>query len=172
VDRDWCSGYHYSDSIITGFSHTHLSGTGIGDLCDISIMPSVGNKTDTLYTISKFSHNNEKASPGYYQVKLTDFNVNVELTAGQRVGFHRYTFPKTDKSLIRLDLGFAINWDRPVDCYIKKIDDYTYAGWRKSTGWAPDQWVYFALKLNKKWSMFPYFKTIQKLRAIVLMPKK
>jgi predicted alpha-1,2-mannosidase len=147
---DWCSGYHYTDSVITGFSHTHLSGTGIGDLCDISVMPSVGKKTDTVYTPSKFSHTNEKASPGYYQVRLDDYNINAELTTGLRCGFHRYTFPKASDALIRLDLGFAINWDSPTDCFIKKIDDYTYAGWRKSTGWAPDQWIFFAIKLNKK----------------------
>jgi predicted alpha-1,2-mannosidase len=169
---DWCSGYHYSDSVITGFSHTHLSGTGIGDLCDISVMPSVGKKTDTVYTPSAFSHKDEQASPGYYQVRLQDFNINAELTTGQRFGFHRYTFPKAENALIRLDLGFAINWDRPVECYVKKVDDYTYAGYRKSIGWAPNQWVFFAIKLNKKPQNLALFQNNKPVTGLTAQGKK
>ncbi len=146
---DWCSGYHYSDSVITGFSHTHLSGTGIGDLCDISVMPSVGKIVSGASTPSKFSHQKEKASPGYYQVFLNDYNINAELTTTLRCGFHRYTFPAVSDAMIRLDLGFAINWDSPVDCFVKQIDDSTCTGWRKSTGWAKDQWVFFVIRLSK-----------------------
>jgi predicted alpha-1,2-mannosidase len=146
---DWCSGYHYSDSVIAGFSHTHLSGTGIGDLADISIMPSVGKLPDTIPTPSRFTHQLEKASPGYYQVTLQNFNIKAELTTSLRCGFHRYTFPRSVNSVIRIDLGFAINWDSPTDCYLKKLNDSTYTGWRKSTGWAKDQWVFFAIQLNK-----------------------
>ncbi|MES2647854.1 MAG: GH92 family glycosyl hydrolase [Bacteroidota bacterium] len=146
---DWCSGYHYSDSVITGFSHTHLSGTGIGDLADISVMPSVGKRPDTIGTPSRFSHKQEKASPGYYQVLLQDYNVKTELTTSLRCGMHRYTFPKASDAMIRLDLGFAINWDKPVDCMVRKINDSTYTGYRKSAGWAKDQWVFFAIRLSK-----------------------
>ena len=90
---DWCSGYNYSDSIIQGFSHTHLSGTGIGDLCDISVLPVVGKQPSTDKILSHFSHGDEKASPGYYSVVLKDFNIKAEFTADTYCGFHRYTFP-------------------------------------------------------------------------------
>ena len=92
---DWCSGYHYSDSMIAGFSHTHLSGTGIGDLCDISVMPALGliNDTITLYR-EKFSHKNEKASPGYYEVLLDKHNIKAQLSTSYRSGMHQYTFSK------------------------------------------------------------------------------
>jgi putative alpha-1,2-mannosidase len=109
---DWCSGYHYSDSVITGFSHTHLSGTGIGDLLDISVLPLVNVKPDTVAMRSSFSHGNEKANPGYYQVLLKDSKINVELTATKHAGMHRYRFPASTNASIKLDLGFAINWDR------------------------------------------------------------
>ena len=109
---DGCSGYHYSDHIIYGFSHTHLSGTGISDYGDILLMPTTGeihfdaapDEPDRGYA-SRFSHQNETAHPGYYSVKLDDDNILVELTATTRVGFHRYTFPKTDRANIILDLA-------------------------------------------------------------------
>jgi putative alpha-1,2-mannosidase len=91
---DWCSGYHYSDSVIAGFSHTHLSGTGIGDWCDISVMPSNGMIDDTTRLYRQgFSHANEKASPGYYEVLLSD-GIKASFTTTERVGFHQYEFPK------------------------------------------------------------------------------
>lgn len=146
---DWCSGYHYSDSVIAGFSHTHLSGTGIGDLADISVMPTV-TLLDTNKIRAKFSHANEKATPGYYSVLLDDSKIKVELTASKNVGWHRYTFPAAEVATIRFDLGFAINWDAPVETYIKIENDSTVVGYRKSKGWSSDQWVYFAARLNKK----------------------
>src|SRR3954466_10080099 len=95
VDGSWdgCSGYHYSDSLIYGFSHTHLSGTGCSDYGDIMLMPVMGKGTfiNKEYA-SRFSHANEKASPGFYAVKLDDEDINVELTATTRVGIHKYTF--------------------------------------------------------------------------------
>jgi len=118
---DWCSGYNYSDSVIEGFSHTHLSGTGIGDLADISVMPTVGRKPDTLSVKSKFHHNNEIAKPGYYSVVLQDYQVKAELTTSIRCGMHRYTFPASEDATIRFEPGFAINWERPTECYFKKI---------------------------------------------------
>ncbi|CAN5713679.1 GH92 family glycosyl hydrolase [soil metagenome] len=169
---DWCSGYHYSDSVITGFSHTHLSGTGIGDLADISVMPSVGKAADTLATPSLFSHHQEKASPGYYQVMLKDYNINAELTTSLRCGFHRYTFPKAKDAMIRLDLGFAINWDSPADCFIKKVNDSTYAGYRKSVGWAKDQWVFFAIRLSKPVKQLVLFADNKKVTTTTASGKK
>ncbi len=146
---DWCSGYNYSDSVIVGFSHTHLSGTGIGDLCDISVMPTVGRKPDTLSVRSKFSHQQESSKPGYYSVLLKDYNIKAELTASNRCGLHQYTFPASNDATIRFDLGFAINWDRPTQTFFRKINDSTFAGFRFSSGWAKDQRVYFAVRLSK-----------------------
>jgi predicted alpha-1,2-mannosidase len=145
---DWSSGYHYSDSVISGFSHTHLSGTGIGDLLDISVMPSTGLAPDTSSIRSKFSHKDERASPGYYSVLLKDFGVQAEFTATERCGFHRYTFPKSEKAMLRIDLGFALNWDRAVDTSMKQVDDSTFVGYRFSKGWARDQRIYFAIRLR------------------------
>ncbi|MEP7111296.1 MAG: GH92 family glycosyl hydrolase, partial [Ferruginibacter sp.] len=141
---DWCSGYHYSDSLIAGFSHTHLSGTGIGDWCDISVMPSIGliNDTISLYR-EKFSHKNEKASPGFYEVTLNN-GINAAFTATERCGLHQYTFPKGTEPVIRFDLGFAINWDSPTETFIQQLNDSTIVGYRYSKGWAQTQRVYFA----------------------------
>lgn len=146
---DWCSGYNYSDTAIQGFSHTHLSGTGIGDLCDISVLPMINKEPSADLIKSRFSHKQEKASPGYYAVKLKDFNIDAALTTTLHCGLHQYTFPKSDKAIIRFDLGFAINWDSPVECSFKQIDDHTFVGYRYSTGWAKDQKIYFAVQLSK-----------------------
>ena len=129
---DWSSGYHYSDSLIAGFSHTHLSGTGIGDLCDISVMPAVNIKPDTLPVTSLFNHANEKASPGFYSVLLNDFNITASFTTTNRCGFHQYVFPASDKAMIRFDLGFRKNWDGALECYFKLLDDTTFIGYRYS----------------------------------------
>lgn len=149
---DWISGYFYPDNVIAGFSHTHLSGTGAGDLYDISFMPVTGKprlekldkvkKTATL--VSAFSHKNEQASPGYYQVYLDDYQVNVELTAGLRTGVQKYTFaPQHQTGQVKLDLSYSRNWDSTVATELTIINDHTIAGYRKSTGWAKDQRVYF-----------------------------
>ncbi|MDX2245687.1 MAG: GH92 family glycosyl hydrolase [Bacteroidia bacterium] len=154
---DWCSGYNYVDSVIVGFSHTHLSGTGIGDLCDVLMMPTtrpvdfsktITSRDDYDYR-SAFLHEKEEASPGYYAVFLEDSKVKVELTATQRVGFHRYTFPESEASAIVIDLGFAINWDAPVDTKIEKVSEDRITGHRLSTGWAKDQRVYFAAQFSR-----------------------
>lgn len=139
---DWSSGYHYSDSVIAGFSHTHLSGTGIGDYADISFMPKY---TQTLFdsTRAAFQHANESAKPGYYSV-LLDNGILVELSAINRVGMHRYTFPEDSTKNVAVDLNFAINWDKPVFTEITFKNDTLITGYRKSTGWAKNQWVYFA----------------------------
>jgi predicted alpha-1,2-mannosidase len=146
---DWCSGYNYSDSVIQGFSHTHLSGTGIGDLCDISVMPMVDLYPDTLPVKCWFSHKDEKASPGYYSVFLSNLNIKAEFTAGTYSAYHKYTFPESTNASISIDLGFALNWDRPTDCYIEQINDTLIVGHRFSKGWADNQKVFFAAILSK-----------------------
>lgn len=152
---DWSSGYHYSDSIIVGFSHTHLSGTGIGDLCDIQFMPAVFGKNfsdekllNEKFT-SKFDHQNETASAGYYSVLLKDFNITVELTAALRSGLQKYNFKKAGDEYVQLDLGYSKNWDTPTETFIKIINDHTICGYRYSTGWAKDQRVYFYTEFSR-----------------------
>ncbi|MFV0483123.1 MAG: GH92 family glycosyl hydrolase [Bacteroidales bacterium] len=154
---DWCSGYHYSDSVMTGFSQLHLSGTGIGDLGDVLIMPYTGalntkfgspKDMEGTYT-SKYSHDDETAQAGYYQVRLKTYDINVELSATKRVAIHKYTFPKADEAHIAINLTKGIGWDKVSDSQLKKIDDNTYVGYRKSKGWANDQWMYFAIKSKK-----------------------
>jgi predicted alpha-1,2-mannosidase len=154
---DWCSGYHHSDSIVAGFSHLHLSGTGIGDLADILFMPTNRKLDLTIKTTSrdqlpyksKYSHANEKAAPGSYQVFLEDTNINVELTSSQRTAYHKYTFTKNDKQAVVVDLGFAINWDKTLNTGISIEDQYTISGYRFSTGWAKNQKVFFVAKFSK-----------------------
>ncbi|MGM0932858.1 MAG: GH92 family glycosyl hydrolase [Bacteroidota bacterium] len=154
---DWCSGYHISDDVIAGFSHLHLSGTGIGDLADLLFMPvnkeidlttEVNSRKDIVYK-SKFSHENEKSKPGYYQVFLEDHQVNVELTSSRRTGYSKYTFAEADTQSVVLDLGFAINWDSPTDTKIILEDDKTISGYRYSTGWARNQKVFFIAEFSK-----------------------
>lgn len=154
---DWCSGYHYSDSIVAGFSHLHLSGTGIGDLTDILFMPTNKKVDLTVKTTSRdqlpyksaYSHANEKATPGYYQVYLEDPKINVELTSSQRTAFHKYTFAKKDKEAVVIDLGFAVNWDKALKTALTIEDKYTISGYRFSTGWAKNQKVFFVAKFSK-----------------------
>ena len=149
---DWCSGYHHSDSLIIGFSQLHLSGTGIGDLADILIMPFTGeprlDKGKQEYPhggyLSTFSHENEIAKPGYYSVTM-DNGVKVELTASERVGFHRYLFPQDEKAHIIIDLKEGIN-DRTTETSLKQVDEYTLLGSRSSSGWAKEQQVFFAIR--------------------------
>ena len=153
----WCSGYHYSDSTIIGFSHTHLNGTGIGDLGDILVMPTIGEATtfkgDFLDFkkgyVSKFSHSDESVKPGYYSVKLQKYGIKAELTATSRVGYHRYTFPESESSNIIFDLGEGIDWDEPFETFVKQIDAHTIEGYRFSRGWAKNQKVYFRAEFSK-----------------------
>lgn len=145
---DWCSGYYYADSVITGFSHMHLSGTGIGDWQDISVMPENRLITDTAdHGKTTFSHKNEKASPGFYQVKM-DNGITAKLSVTEHCGFHEYTFPANVSPVIKLDLGYHENWDHPTSTYIKQLNDSTLIGYRYSTGWAQTQRVYFVLRSN------------------------
>jgi predicted alpha-1,2-mannosidase len=144
---DWCSGYHYSSDSIAGFSHTHLSGTGIGDLCDISVLPLTDTQSIRRARIKiPFSHSRESASPGRYAVTLGN-GVGVELTATARNGVHRYRFPG-NSGWLRLDMGFAINWDSSTDGLLRLQDDSTLVGFRYSTGWAKGQRVFFAARFS------------------------
>lgn len=176
---EYCSGYHYPDTMIAGFSHTHLSGTGVGDLADISVMPtqkeikeeyfiqdadfiarwrkdknvpdSIEIKGNYLLNYrSEFSHANEQASPGYYSVLLDDDNILAELAVSEFVGWHRYTFNEKEKvQHIILDLGFHINRDKPTETKINVVSDQLITGYRHSTGWAKDQKVFFAMQFSK-----------------------
>lgn len=150
---DRIAGYFYPDSTIAGFSHTHLSGTGAGDLYDISFMPVTipYNEAEAPLGIhSKFSHDEETASAGYYSVVLKDYNIKVELTATERVGVQRYTFPGGEAAVF-LNLRKATNWDATVDTEIKVVDSVTVEGYRFSTGWARDQRVYFRSRFSRPW---------------------
>ncbi len=141
---DWCSGYHYSDSIIVGFGQMHLSGTGIGDLGDVALLPI----TDAAQREVKFSHHAEYARPGYYAVSLAS-GVRVELTATQRVAFHRYTFTAdADKANVLLNLKQGIGWDKMTSCQFKQESPTVVSGYRMSKGWAIDQRVYFVAEFS------------------------
>ena len=164
---DWCSGYHSSDSTVIGFSHTHLSGTGIGDLFDITVMPVVGEvrysrgeepKDSSPEAIaaaqatgmwSYSDRSKEIARPGYYSVPLTRYGITAEMTATTRVGFSRYTFPASDSSAIVFDLENGGCWDKAYDTKVTAIDSCTIEGYRFSTGWAKDQKIYFQARFSK-----------------------
>lgn len=160
---DWnaASGYDYNDKTIAGFSHTHLSGTGVAEFFDVLVMPIVGvkhtkagdvNNSETGYR-SRFSHEQEWAKPGYYKVNLLDYNVMAELTATAHTGFHRYTFPKVDTANILIDLDHTMNkgaWGtKIIQTQIKKLNDYTIEGFRILTGWAKLRKVYFRIEFSK-----------------------
>nr|WP_260395918.1 GH92 family glycosyl hydrolase [Elizabethkingia anophelis] len=160
----YCAGYRYEDKTITGFSHTHFSGTGHSDLGDFLIMsttgqlklnPGTASNPESGYR-SRFSHNNEISEAGYYKVKLQDYNILAELTATTRVGVHRYTFPKTDQAHIILDLMAGIyNYnDKNVWTYVRVNDDKTITGYRQTNGWARTRTVYFAMKFSKPFKSY------------------
>ncbi|MBC5773125.1 glycoside hydrolase family 92 protein [Pontibacter sp. KCTC 32443] len=176
---DWCSGYHYSDSTIVGFSHTHLSGTGIGDLGDIAVMPTTGtlkllkgtHKNPEKGFLSLYSHQEETAKPGYYAVKLQRYDIQAELTATERVGFHQYTFPETDQGHIIFDLEEGIGWDQPTETFITQINDSILYGYRYSKGWAADQRVFFAAVFSKPIEGFSSFQVSDSLGNMVAASK-
>ncbi|WP_262488544.1 GH92 family glycosyl hydrolase [Elizabethkingia ursingii] len=160
----YCAGYRYEDKTITGFSHTHFSGTGHSDLGDFLVMPTTGqlklnpgtaSNPESGYR-SRFSHSDETSEAGYYKVKLQDYNILAELTATTRVGVHRYTFPKTDQAHIILDLMAGIyNYnDKNVWTYVRVNDDRTLTGYRQTNGWARTRTVYFAMKFSKPFKSY------------------
>lgn len=152
---DWCSGYHYSDSILIGFSHTHLSGTGCSDLGDILIMPYVGpirtrrgTQDDIKGSCSiYYNHKQEVVSPGYYSITMSN-GIKAEMTATERVGVHHYVFPKGQEGHILLNLMEGID-SKSFATYAKKVDDYTIEGYRFTHGWSPTRKVFFVLKTNQ-----------------------
>ncbi|MDB2321956.1 GH92 family glycosyl hydrolase [Flavobacteriaceae bacterium] len=153
---DWSSSYHHTDSIVKGFCHLNVSGTGMSDLGELTIMPATGelkynagNQDNHMSGYSSlYRKNTEINTVGYYKVDLERYNINVELTASERVGFHRYTYPNSDNSRVIIDLGEG-SADRPTETYLKKIDDTTFEGYRFSSGWARDQREYFTLVISK-----------------------
>lgn len=148
---DRISGYFYPDSTIAGFSHTHLSGTGAGDLYDISFLPVTLPYQEAeapLGIYSKFSHSSEAASAGYYKVDLADYHICVELTATERCGIQRYTFPQAHSAIL-LNLAKAMNWDATTDSHIEQTDSVTIRGYRFSDGWARGQRVFFCTRFSK-----------------------
>lgn len=162
----YCAGYQYDDSSIVGFSHTHFSGTGHSDLGDFLIMPTVGDlqlepgsKEDPRTGFrSKFSHANETAEAGYYKVLLEDDDILAEMTATTRVGFHQYTFPKSDSSHIILDLMHGIyNYDdKNVWTFVRVENDHTIVGYRQTNGWARTRTVYFAMEFSKPFRSYGF----------------
>lgn len=154
---DWCSGYHYSDNILIGFSQTHLNGTGCSDLGDILIMPmneirtERGEQEDISYGYaSTYSHDTEIVRPEYYSVQVERYNIKAEMTATNRVGFHRYTYPAGKPASVLVDINEG-NADRgAVMGFVRKIDDYTIEGYRYSHYWSPNRKVYFVLQTDQK----------------------
>jgi len=151
---DGCSAYHYSDDVVYGFSHTHLSGTGCSDYGDILVMATTGDvmleqgegeDTSNGYR-SRFSHGTERAEPGYYAVRLDDYGIGAEMTVTARAGMHRYTFPAAERASIIVDL---LHRDRVIDSSIRVVDDKSIEGHRRSRAWAKDQRVYFAAEFSE-----------------------
>lgn len=155
----YCAGYQYDDKTIVGFSHTHFSGTGHSDLGDFLVMPTVGKLQLNPGTADKplngfrsaFSHSNEVAEAGYYKVKLDDDNIVAELTASNRVGFHQYTFPKSEEAHIILDLmsGIYNYQEKNVWTYVRVVNDTLITGYRQTNGWARTRTQYFAMSFSK-----------------------
>ncbi len=197
-DQGWpfSSGYHYADSFIAGFSHLHLSGTGVGDLADISVMPTLlppreeyflqppafvrnylrrrgwplrsflnrdGMRDTFQYNFllafrSRFSHEDEEASPGYYRVLLSDPGIVAEMTVSEFTGMHRYRYPAGRDTLgLVINLGFHINRDKPVEGFLRLVNDTLLTGLRRSTGWADNQHVYFAMTFSRPVTHISYF---------------
>ncbi len=164
----YCSGYQYEDTVIYGFSHTHFSGTGHSDLGDFLVLPTTGSPQVYLrnteltrsQTFSVFSHKDEKAEPGYYRVELSSFNILAELTATERVGFHRYTFPRSDSANILLDLVYNIyNYEgKNIWTFIRVENDSTVTGYRQTSGWARTRTMYFAIRFSKAFKAYGHRK--------------
>ena len=149
---DGCSGYHYSDKRILGFSHTHLSGTGAGCLGDIMVMPFVGRPDAQADVSSAFSHDRETAQPGYYSVYLQDSKVKAELTATTRAGLHHYTFEGAGDRWLVVDLDHGI-MNETKDSFLKVEDETTVSGWRRSSGWGGERTAYFVMRFSKPISL-------------------
>lgn len=173
---DGCSGYHYSDSTIYGFSHTHLSGTGVADYCDLLVVPQLGKpKVDPGYTVSNgygahFSHQNEVAEPGYYAVRLDDPEIDVELTVSERAGMHKYRFnEKSGKRFILIDLDHR---DKVLDANFNLISKTEISGKRFSNAWATEQHFYFHLELNIPYQKARIIKEGNRHKLLLIFSRK
>ncbi|NRA12868.1 MAG: glycoside hydrolase family 92 protein, partial [Crocinitomicaceae bacterium] len=172
---DGCSGYHYSDSIIYGFSHTHLSGTGVSDYGDLLIVPQIGkprinpgHSSNNGYQ-ARFSHKDEIATPGYYSVKLNEGDMNVRLTVSERAGYHQYFFNRTSgKKFILIDLDHR---DRIISSAINLIDKTTISGNRVSNAWAEEQYFHFYIKIDTPYQKARIFKKNGRNKLLLIFPK-
>lgn len=174
---DWTGGYHYSSDQTVGFSHTHLSGTGVGDMLDILLLPFHGDYAAELAAAAsahqqavaakrsnsawpqisrRYSHRDEVAQAGYYALGLPQDGIRAELTATERVGVHRYSFSQAKAAQLLLDLGYAQNFDKAVAGYLRQLDPYTVVGYRFSTGWARLQPLHFVARFDKPFTLQLY----------------
>ena len=154
---DWCSGYHYSDNTIMGFSHTHLDGTGCPDYGDFLFMPTIGAlkfeagskvNPDEGYR-SRFSHDREVVMPGYYAVHLDDYGIDVQLTVTKRVGVHRYVYPATRKANVILDITHFIGYTDIRESRVEIVNDREVRGFVRKNGWSPDRYLYFTARFSR-----------------------
>ncbi|CAM1359536.1 GH92 family glycosyl hydrolase [Tenacibaculum xiamenense] len=165
---EYCAGYQHKDSTIIGFAHTNFSGTGHSDLGDFLVMPTTGKlvldpmktKDDSKGFYSTFSHDTEKAAPGYYQVNLDSYNIKAELTASERVGFHQYTFPKSEDAHIILDLVYNVyhHDNKNVWTFIRVENDSLITGYRQTKGWARTKKIFFAMEFSKPFKSYGHKK--------------
>jgi predicted alpha-1,2-mannosidase len=165
---EYCAGYQHRDSTIIGFAHTNFSGTGHSDLGDFLVMPTVGDlRLDPLKTsegkkgfYSTFSHDNEDATPGFYKVNLDSYNIKAELTASERVGFHQYTFPKSEDAHIILDMVYSVyhHDNKNVWTFIRVENDSLVTGYRQTKGWARTKKVFFAMQFSKPFKSYGHKK--------------
>ena len=164
---DGCSGYHFSDDVVYGFSHTHLSGTGVSDYGDILLMPMTGephpdNGADAgpdLGYASRFSKSSERAEPGWYAVHLDDYEVDVELTVTERTGLHRYVFPEHMPAHVIIDLAHR---DEVINSGLSIVGDREIEGFRRSTAWAKDQVVYFVARFSRPFDEAAVYRDLQR----------
>ncbi len=174
---DWCSGYHYSDSILIGFAHTHLSGTGIGDLGDIVFMPVSDSydpavDADSAYNWkSTYSHDRETVEAGFYSLHIDRYNIDAELTTTERVGFHKYDFNEDGNSHVIIDLQYGTGWDMLTDGALEQVDEFSVKGQRFSRGWANDQRVFFYTTFSKEIEDFQILKQNEKQGTVTALIK-
>lgn len=169
---DASSGYHYEDSTIYGFSHTHLSGTGIGDMGDVLLLPY--SNTNDIKPIANFKKSSESASPGYYKVLLNNFAVTAELTSTKRVGFHRYTYANSKERKVMLDLGHILqsNWGhRMVENTFRKVDGKTLEGVQRTSGWASDHLIAYRIEFAEEFESLNVFAEGEKTDKTELIGK-
>jgi predicted alpha-1,2-mannosidase len=169
---DWCSGYHYSDSVLVGFAHTHLSGTGIGDLGDVVFMPvsdtyKPEEEMETPFNWkSEYSHDRESVEPGYYFVHVDRYNIDAHLSATERVGVHKYDYKDGENSYVIVDLRYGTGWDQLRDGLIEQVDIKSIKGHRFSRGWANDQRVFFYTEFSKEISSFEIIASHEKVGQV------